>query len=86
MLRVEGLQASYGAAQALFDVSLQVGEGEFVTLMGRNGMGKTTTIRTIMGLLPAQAGRVTFAGRDVTRARQPFTLGSASSSSTSAAL
>jgi branched-chain amino acid transport system ATP-binding protein len=68
MLRVEGLQASYGAAQALFDVSLQVGEGEFVTLMGRNGMGKTTTIRTIMGLLPAQAGRVTFAGRDVTRA------------------
>ena len=68
MLRVEGLQASYGAAQALFDVSLQAGEGEFVTLMGRNGMGKTTTIRTIMGLLPAQAGRVTFAGRDVTRA------------------
>jgi branched-chain amino acid transport system ATP-binding protein len=45
-----------------------VGEGEFVTLMGRNGMGKTTTIRTIMGLLPARAGVVTLAGRDVTRA------------------
>jgi branched-chain amino acid transport system ATP-binding protein len=68
MLRVEGLQAAYGASQALFDVSLHVGEGAFVTLMGRNGMGKTTTIRTIMGLLPARAGRVTLAGRDVTRA------------------
>ncbi len=68
MLRVEGLQAAYGASQALFDVSLHVGEGAFVTLMGRNGMGKTTTIRTIMGLLSARAGRVTLAGRDVTRA------------------
>jgi branched-chain amino acid transport system ATP-binding protein len=68
MLRVERLQAAYGASQALFDISLEVGEGEFVTLMGRNGMGKTTTIRTIMGLLPARAGAVTLAGRDVTRA------------------
>ena len=68
MLRVERLQAAYGASQALFDISLDVGEGEFVTLMGRNGMGKTTTIRTIMGLLPARAGTVTLAGRDVTGA------------------
>jgi branched-chain amino acid transport system ATP-binding protein len=66
MLRVEGLQASYGASRVLFDVSLHVGPGEFVTLMGRNGMGKTTTIKTIMGLLPASGGAVRFAGADVT--------------------
>ena len=66
MLRVEGLQASYGASRVLFDVSLHVGPGEFVTLMGRNGMGKTTTIKTIMGLLPASGGSVQFEGADVT--------------------
>ena len=66
MLRVEGLQAAYGASRVLFDVSLHVGPGEFVTLMGRNGMGKTTTIRTIMGLLPASGGSVQFEGADVT--------------------
>ena len=53
MLRVETLKAAYGAAQVLFDVSFAVGEGEVVTLLGRNGMGKTTTISTIMGLMPA---------------------------------
>ena len=52
MLQVETLQAAYGAAQVLFDVSFTVGAGEMVTLLGRNGMGKTTTISTIMGLLP----------------------------------
>ena len=66
MLRVEGLQAAYGASRVLFDVSLHVGPGEFVTLMGRNGMGKTTTIKTIMGLLPATSGAVHFEGADVT--------------------
>jgi branched-chain amino acid transport system ATP-binding protein len=66
MLRIEGLQASYGASRVLFDVSLHVGPGEFVTLMGRNGMGKTTTIKTIMGLLPASGGSVQFEGADVT--------------------
>lgn len=66
MLRVEGLQAAYGASRILFDVSLHVGPGEFVTLMGRNGMGKTTTIKTIMGLLPASGGAVHFEGADVT--------------------
>ncbi len=50
MLKIEGLQAAYGHSQVLFDVSLEVNEGELVTLMGRNGMGKTTTIRTLMGL------------------------------------
>jgi branched-chain amino acid transport system ATP-binding protein len=66
MLRVEALQAAYGSSQVLFDVSFEVGEGEFATLLGRNGMGKTTTIKTIMGLLPALGGRVTFDGRDAT--------------------
>jgi branched-chain amino acid transport system ATP-binding protein len=60
VLKVETLQAAYGAAQVLFDVSFTVGEGEVVTLLGRNGMGKTTTISTIMGLLPAAGGRVSF--------------------------
>jgi branched-chain amino acid transport system ATP-binding protein len=62
MLKVEALKAAYGAAQVLFDVSLSVGEGEVVTLLGRNGMGKTTTISTIMGLMPTAGGRVTFDG------------------------
>lgn len=66
MLRVESLQAAYGSSQVLFDVSFEVGEGEFATLLGRNGMGKTTTIKTIMGLVATRGGRVTFDGRDVT--------------------
>jgi branched-chain amino acid transport system ATP-binding protein len=56
MLSVRQLQASYGAAQVLFDISLDVGAGEVVTLLGRNGMGKTTTVRSIMGLLRPRAG------------------------------
>ena len=60
MLTVENLQAAYGAARVLFDISFGVTEGEMVTLLGRNGMGKTTTISTIMGLLPASSGRITF--------------------------
>ena len=60
MLNVETLKAAYGAAQVLFDVSFGIGAGEMVTLLGRNGMGKTTTISTIMGLLPASGGRITF--------------------------
>jgi branched-chain amino acid transport system ATP-binding protein len=66
MLRVEGLQAAYGTSQVLFDVSFEIGEGEFATLLGRNGMGKTTTIKTVMGLVRAQGGRVVFDGADVT--------------------
>jgi branched-chain amino acid transport system ATP-binding protein len=60
VLRVEGLQASYGRGQALFDVRLSVGRGELVTLLGRNGMGKTTTIRSIMGLVPRRWGTIEF--------------------------
>jgi len=63
VLKVEALKAAYGAAQVLFDVSFTVGEGEMVTLLGRNGMGKTTTISTIMGLMPAAGGRVAFDGK-----------------------
>jgi branched-chain amino acid transport system ATP-binding protein len=66
VLKIEGLQAAYGHSQVLFDVSLEVNEGELVTLMGRNGMGKTTTIRTLMGLLTAKGGQVQIAGRDTT--------------------
>ena len=58
MLRVRELEAFYGASQALFGMELGIDAGEVVTLMGRNGMGKTTTVSTIMGLLPAGIGRV----------------------------
>lgn len=67
MLKIDGLQAAYGHSQVLYDISLEVKEGELVTLMGRNGMGKTTTIRTLMGLLDAKGGKVEIAGRDATR-------------------
>ncbi|MBK1659416.1 ABC transporter ATP-binding protein [Paracraurococcus ruber] len=58
MLAVEDLSAGYGGAQVLAGVTLAVGAGEVVTLLGRNGMGKTTTVRAVMGLLPAVGGRV----------------------------
>jgi branched-chain amino acid transport system ATP-binding protein len=62
MLSVEHLQAAYGPAQVLFDITFRIREGEVVALLGRNGMGKTTTIRTIMGLLPACGGSAVFDG------------------------
>jgi len=67
MLSVQGLQAGYGHSQVLFDVSLEVNRGELVTLMGRNGMGKTTSIKTIMGLVPARGGEVVIMGKPATR-------------------
>ena len=60
MLAVDHLQSAYGPAQVLFDIGLRVDAGEVVTLLGRNGMGKTTTIHTIMGLLPATGGSAVF--------------------------
>jgi branched-chain amino acid transport system ATP-binding protein len=66
MLRVEKLQAGYGPAQVLFDVSFTVGAGELVTLLGRNGMGKTTTIHTLMGLIPTRGGSAAFEGETLT--------------------
>ena len=65
MLSVAGVQAAYGASQVLFDVSLEIAEGQVVTLLGRNGMGKTTTVRAIMGLVAPRGGRIDFAGRSV---------------------
>ncbi len=65
MLTVEGLKTSYGQSQVLFGVDLEVRRGEVVTLLGRNGMGKTTTLRSIMGMTPPQGGRITFEGREL---------------------
>jgi branched-chain amino acid transport system ATP-binding protein len=62
MLEVQGLQAGYGQSQVLFDVALSVRAGEMVTLLGRNGMGKTTTVRAIMGLNPPRGGSIDFRG------------------------
>ena len=64
LLQLDGVAASYGASQVLFDVSLAIGPGEVVTLLGRNGMGKTTAVRAIMGLLPAK-GTIRFGGHDL---------------------
>ena len=66
LLDVENLQAGYGDSRVLFDISLSVHPGEVVTLMGRNGMGKTTTIMTILGMLKAEAGVIRIDGRDMT--------------------
>ena len=63
MLTVSGLDAGYGPAQVLFGVSFTVAPGEVLALMGRNGMGKTTTVRAVMGLLRPSAGQVSFAGQ-----------------------
>ena len=65
MLAVDHLQSGYGPAQVLFDIGFRVGAGEVVTLLGRNGMGKTTTINTLMGLLPACGGSAVFEGRSL---------------------
>ena len=69
MLTLAGIEAGYGAAPVLFGIDLVVPEGAAVALLGRNGMGKTTTVRVIMGLLPARRGRVRFRGQDLTGAR-----------------
>jgi branched-chain amino acid transport system ATP-binding protein len=65
LLEVGNITAWYGGSQALFGVDLAVGEGEVVALMGRNGMGKTTTIRTICRMMPHSEGRLTFGGIDL---------------------
>ena len=73
LLEVAGLQASYGASQALFGVDLSLAEGEVVALMGRNGMGKTTTIRAICNLTPPHAGTVRFSGAEL-RGMPPYRI------------
>jgi branched-chain amino acid transport system ATP-binding protein len=65
LLEVENIQTSYGLSQVLYGISLAIAPGEVVTLMGRNGMGKTTTVRSIMGLTPALAGSIRFDGHEI---------------------
>lgn len=65
LLRVENIESSYGVSQVLFGVSLEVGVGEVVTLLGRNGMGKTTTVRTIMGIMTPHAGEIYLGGKPI---------------------
>ena len=78
LLKVCGLHAGYGPAKVLFGIDLEVATGEVVSLMGRNGMGKTTTIKSIMGLLPITAGQVTVAERDLTGRTVSFNYGDSS--------
>jgi branched-chain amino acid transport system ATP-binding protein len=73
MLTVENLSAWYGAARILYDLSFEVGRGEVVALMGRNGAGKSTTMKAIMGLIAQRQGKVVFNGEDISR-RQPFEI------------
>jgi len=73
MLELAGVQGGYGETRILFDVSLRVGAGEVVALLGRNGMGKTTTIRTIMGLLPPRGGTLRLDGTDIA-GQPPFRI------------
>ena len=65
MLKVSGLNAFYGRAQILYDVGLEVGRGEVVALMGRNGAGKSTTMKALMGMLPTRRGAISFCGQDI---------------------
>jgi len=66
MLRIESLNVSYSYLQVLWDVSLHVDRGEFVTLVGSNGAGKTTLVSTLFGLIPVSKGRIEFEGKDIT--------------------
>ncbi|MGF7187762.1 branched-chain amino acid transport system ATP-binding protein [Robbsia andropogonis] len=65
MLRVRNLNAAYGRAQVLYDISLEVRRGEVVALMGRNGAGKSTTMKALMGMLPTRTGDITFRGQSI---------------------
>ena len=68
MLKVENINTSYDVSQILFNMSLEVNDHEVVTLLGRNGMGKTTTIKSIMGLVPAKSGDISFNGAEIAQA------------------
>src|SRR5450830_1319577 len=73
ILDVAEIETCYGLSQVLYGVSLTIAPGEMVTLMGRNGMGKTTTVRSIMGLTPARAGRIRFMGHEI-RGLPPYMI------------
>jgi branched-chain amino acid transport system ATP-binding protein len=76
MLEVSGLQAGYGLSQVLFDMHLTIEQGQVVSLIGRNGMGKTTTVKSIMGLLKPSAGSVRIHGKEM-RGATPFRIAQA---------
>ena len=65
LLALRDVQTCYGASQVLFGITLSVGVGEVVTLLGRNGVGKTTTVRSVMGLTPPRAGTILLDGRSL---------------------
>ncbi len=65
LLEIEGIETAYGRSKVLFGISLKIAPGEMVTLMGRNGMGKTTTVRSIMGMTPASAGSIRIDGEEI---------------------
>ena len=67
MLKLRGVEACYGSSQALFGVDLELADGSVTTLLGRNGMGKTTVVRSIMGMLPLRAGVIRLEGREIQR-------------------
>jgi branched-chain amino acid transport system ATP-binding protein len=67
ILKVAALDAFYGRAQILYDVALEVGRGEVVALMGRNGAGKSTTMKALMGMLPSRRGAISFCGHDIAK-------------------
>lgn len=73
MLSVEAIEAGYGGARVLKGVDFDLGEGEALALMGRNGMGKTTTVRALFGLLPLKAGRIVFEGQAL-NGRPPYAI------------
>jgi len=72
MLRIEGLSQAYGGSQILWDVDMCLEAGDCVCLMGRNGVGKTTLLKALMGLLPLRGGSIRFDGRDLTRLSAPL--------------
>ncbi len=76
LLKIEGLQTAYGQSQVLFGIDLEIRTGEVATLLGRNGMGKTTTVRSIMGLTPATGGKIELRGKRIERA-EPDAIGRA---------
>jgi len=65
LLQVESLETAYGQSQVLFGVSLGIAEGQVATLLGRNGMGKTTTVKSVMGMIPSKGGRIAFGGAPI---------------------
>ena len=65
LLEVEGLETAYGQSQVLFGVSMRIAQGQVATLLGRNGMGKTTTVRSIMGMTPPRGGSIAFGGQSL---------------------